>query len=239
MIENGFLVLAFLAAGFVFWKRGKEEHFAEDLLFDGYLFATIAGLVAARIAYVLLHFGEFGWSVPSWINLWSHPGLSLAFGVAVGLGFLIRVSRAQHWDSYTILDMFMPGLALAIAFQQLGAVIAGGSFGVQLGPVTIPVAVFLIVLLLGLSRYLYWVEYRYRTFAWYKSNQDAAKSGFITALGLLVINLMFLVSSVIAAGRQPTLSQAITDGLFVIGFMVGAGVLIQRSGLFSRSKKRK
>ena len=37
---------------------------------------------------------------------------------------------------------------------------------------------------------------------------------------------MFLVSSVIAAGRQPTLSQAITDGLFVIGFMVGAGVLI-------------
>lgn len=239
MIENVFLVLAFLAAGFVFWKRGKEEHFAEDLLFDGYLFATTAGLVAARIAYVLLHFGEFGWSVTAWINLWSHPGLSLAFGVVVGLGFLIRVSRSQHWDSYTILDMFMPGLALAIAFQQLGLVIAGRSIGLQLGPVTVPVAVFLIVLMLGLSRYLYWVEYRYRTFAWYKSNQDAAKSGFITALGLLVINLIFVVSSVISGGLQPTLSQAITDGLFVVGFVLGVGLLVKRSGLFSRSKKRK
>ena len=56
-------VLALLAGLFVFWRKGREEHYEEAMLFDGLLLSLLFGLVLARAAFIAMRFGEFGLNV--------------------------------------------------------------------------------------------------------------------------------------------------------------------------------
>ncbi len=229
MMYNIALVLALLCAGFVFWKRGKEEHFAEDQLFDGFLLSVLGGMVAARFMYVLLHFDTFGWTLVSWLNIFSHGGLSLSFGLIAAIFLLIRFSKKQNWDYFGILDMWIPGIVLATGVVQFGIFLQN-----QLQPVILVAS----VLLLGMSRYLYWLEYRYRTFAWYKSGQDVAKSGFITAVGLIFLGLIFMTVSFFPSGKSIDLTEIVDRVICFLGLVFGFGLLINRSGVLAKNKKR-
>lgn len=230
MMYNIALVLALLCAGFVFWKRGKEEHFAEDQLFDGFLLSVLGGLVVARCMYVLLHFDLFGWNFATWLNIFSHGGVSLSFGLIAAIFLLIRFSKKQNWEFFGILDMWIPGVVLAAGVVQFGIF-----FQNQLRQ---PVILLVGVLLLAMSRYLYWLEYRYRTFAWYKSGQDVAKSGFITAVGLIFLGLIFMVISFFPSGTSMGVAEIVDRVLCVLSIVIGIGLLITRSGVLAKNKKR-
>lgn len=229
MIYNLFLVLAVFVAGFIFWKRGREEHFTEDQLFDGFLLSVLSGIIAARCLYVVLHFGEFGWSLVAWLNIFSHGGLSLSFGVVAAMLWLVRFSRAQHWEIFDILDMWMPGLVAATAVVQFGVFIQ-----TRLSPIPLVVGVLLIMI----SRYLYWLEYRYRTFAWYKSGQDVAKTGFITALGLIFLGIIFGSIALLPSNNVSSLVRWSDLVLFWLSFILGIALLINRSGRLTFNKKK-
>lgn len=229
MIYNIALVLALLCAGFVFWKRGKEEHFAEDQLFDGFLLSVLGGLVIARCMYVILHFDTFGWTLVTWLNIFSHGGLSLSFGFIAAMFLLIRFSKKQNWEYFGILDMWVPGVVLAAGVVQFGIFLQ-----FQLHPAILIAG----VLLLAMSRYLYWLEYRYRTFAWYKSGQDVAKSGFITAVGLIFLGLIFLTDSFFPLGKSVALAEFVDRVLCLLGIVFGFGLLLNRSGVLAKNKKR-
>ncbi len=229
MIYNLFLVLAIFVAGFIFWKRGREEHFTEDQLFDGFLLSVLGGIIVARCLYVILHFGEFGWSVVAWLNIFSHGGLSLSFGVVAAILWLVRFSRAQHWEVFGILDMWMPGLVAATAIVQFGLF-----FQIRSSPIPLVLAVLLILI----SRYLYWLEYRYRTFAWYKSGQDVAKTGFITALGLIFLGVIFGSIALFLTSNVSSLVWWSDLVLFGLSFILGIALLVNRSGKLTFNKKK-
>lgn len=239
MLYNALLILALLVAGFVFWKRGREEHFAEDVLLDAFLFSALGGLVAARIFFIIFHFSEFGWSVASWMNIFAHAGLNLPFGAVFALVFLVRSSKAQQWDILGILDMWLPGLAAGAAVQQLGVLLTGTSVQVQVGSFGVPLSIIAVIALALISRYLYWLEYRYRTFAWYKSSQDVAKTGFITGLGIASMSMLFLLIEVFRTPGDLWIQHVSLIALFGLGIVVGLGVVLQRSPLLSFGSKKK
>jgi len=41
-----------------FWRKGREEHFPEDELFDGYLLALLVGVVASRLGFIVFSFWQ-------------------------------------------------------------------------------------------------------------------------------------------------------------------------------------
>ena len=56
-------ILALFFAAFIFWRKGKEEHYETVELFDAFLLSGIFGVIIGRLSFVL-----FNWSVFS--NNW-------------------------------------------------------------------------------------------------------------------------------------------------------------------------
>src|SRR5579859_813677 len=66
-----FNVIAFFAVGYVYWQKGREEHYQEDELFDGFLLAFLWGLLWGRIGFIVLHFAHFGFQPLRWLDMFS------------------------------------------------------------------------------------------------------------------------------------------------------------------------
>lgn len=185
-----FVILAFFASAYVFWRKGREEHYPEDELFDSFLIALFWGAVWCRIGFILLHFPLFGLQPLSWINVISFPGFSPLFGILAAAWSLFTTAKKQKWDEFEVLDFGVLSLSLAMAILWLGSFFSGADFGV---PTNLPwgmqfpnvfdkrhplqlygALAYLLVFL-----YLFWAESRYRTFAWYRAKKDSAQSGFL------------------------------------------------------------
>src|SRR5258708_350630 len=79
-----FLIFAFFLTGYLFWRKGREEHYPEDELFDGFLFAVLTGLIVSRIGFLLFHFDRFHFEVWKWFNPIAFPGTIPLFGLVAG-----------------------------------------------------------------------------------------------------------------------------------------------------------
>ncbi|MDQ5950881.1 MAG: phosphatidylglycerol---prolipoprotein diacylglyceryl transferase, partial [Patescibacteria group bacterium] len=66
-----FMVLSFLMTAFLFWKKGREEHYPEIQLFDGFLLASMLGFIIGRVGYVLSQLNLLGWSVFKWVDVFN------------------------------------------------------------------------------------------------------------------------------------------------------------------------
>lgn len=203
-----FLVIAFLTAGYVFWRRGREEHYQEEELFDAFLLTTIWGLLWSRIGFVLLHFSSFGFSPLKWFDVFSNPGTFSFLGLVMGGLFLYRHAKKKKWDEAEILDFASIALTAALVITSLGSFFDGSGFG---NPTSMPWGVtfpavfdkrhptqlYSALFYLILYLYLNWLEPRYRMFEWYRNKKHSAPTGFLFAVfcigyGVYGIALTFL-----------------------------------------------
>lgn len=185
-----FMVVAFFTGVYVFWRKGREEHYQEDELFDALLKALFWGIIWSRVGFVVLHIDFFGIQPLNWINIFDFPGFSALFGILAGGWSLFKSARRQKWDEYEILDFGVLGLTFAIAVLWLGSFFSGAEvgtattlpWGVQFPNVfdrRHPLQLYGFVAYLLLFIYLFWAESRYRTFSWYRAHKDSAESGFL------------------------------------------------------------
>src|SRR3989339_1285614 len=89
------LLVGFFVSGFAFWRRGKEEHYSELQLFDGFLLSFLMGAIGARLGFILLHFDQFGWNLFNWLNLTNKPGSQDLFFLLVSTLFLYRFAKRK------------------------------------------------------------------------------------------------------------------------------------------------
>lgn len=234
------LVVGFLLSGFVFWKRGKEEHYSELQLFDGFLLSFIFGALTARLAFVLTHFSQFGWQIVSWFDFGGRPGTQdLVFLVAATL-FLYRFALRKKWDAFEILDFWSLSLTLWLFFSALADFAAGSGRGrftdwfvgvIFPGSIekTHPVQLYLAILYLGLYLYLSWAESRYRIFEWYRMGKKSAQTGFLISSFCVFFSLF---SAVILLFRLPeffVFGFSLDFWLYVLGMIIGVQILLRRS----------
>lgn len=238
---NVMLFLAMFFGMFVFWRKGKEEHYDEMMLFDGLLLAHAFGAVAARAAYIVLHFDQFGLNLIAWLDIFSHPGLMLFVFYLVSALYLFRFSRKKKWDEFEILDFWILGVTASLVFVWIGYFLAGASFG---QPTSLPWGIIFpgllerhhplqlyFVLFYGLLFwYLSWVEFRYRTFAWYRAGKNTAQTGFLLSMFLLFTGLVSLLLSFISIAGLVVFSIRIDMFVSALMVLVGAGMLYARSG---------
>ena len=241
-------VLAFLVMAFVFWRKGREEHYELGEYFDGFILATISGFLAGRVAFVALNWGQFGWQFLKYLDIVSYPGSNTVIALTAATLFLYQFAAKRKWDEFEVLDFWVLAVANGTLLTQLGLFLDGSSFGtVTELPVGVmfpgtqelrhPVQLYTAAFFMILAWYLSQVEYRFRTFEWYRGGKKNAKSGFLFAVFLLGVSTWFFATSWV---NQPIF---LIGGInwdrigTAVGFALGVVFLLRRSGRLEGRRK--
>lgn len=248
-----FLVLAFLATSFIFWRRGREEHYREDQLFDGYFLAVLVGMVAARIGYIVLNLQVFGWSILQWFDIIGHPGFSGYIGLIISSIYLYRYAQRNKWDTFEILDFWATGTSLGAVFVFIGKFFEGTSIGNPTNlPIGItfpnlfearhPVQLYYALFFVFLFWYLGWAEYHYRTFQWYRAGRKTAQTGYLVSVFIIMSSIFILLMSFLQAPSLQFWSVNIDQVMGIAMLIGGCLMLYVRSGRalpFTREQKKR
>jgi len=231
----GFLVfLGLFFGGFVWWKKGKEEGFEEEILMDHWLISGVVALILGRSWYILSHWQVFAGSVYKILFLTKFPGLSYE-GVLIGAVMsLLILGKNKDWDLWSMLEVGVFSLLTVELFGMLGSFLGGSN----LGKVTSwwwgigfpgvegrrhPVQILQLVLLFLVFQLFKKWEKEYRRFKWYQHGKDEAKPGFLAAMYLISIGLIRLGVGVLKDYNNVWFNVAL--------ILIGVLILMERSGI--------
>ncbi len=235
-----FLIAAALAAAFAYWRKTREEHYDEVMVFDAWIVASVAGLIGARLGGFVFQVLQGGLS-EGWLAAWQTVRYQPLVGLLVGGIVLRRFAEVQKWDVWEILDYWCLGLSVGWGILWIGLFFDGTSLGV---PTTLPlglrfpglfsavhpVQLYFAGLYFALYAYLNWAEYQYRTFSWYRAGKNTAQSGYLTAIFILMTGIFLLVLSPFRPAQFVVGGVPLDIPLFVLTTMVGIRTLWVRSG---------
>lgn len=236
-----FVLLAFFLASFIFWRKGREEHYAEADIFDGFLISTLLGAVVARAVFILFNFNIFGFHIVSWFSLGAYPGTNLIAGLAAAAFYMYAYATKNKWDQFEVLDFWVTSAALGLSVYYFGTFFDGSGYGfatnlpwgivfTQLIDPHHPVQLYFALFYTGLYFYLSKVEYSYRTFTWYRHGKKTAQTGFLTSAFLIIVSV---VTFVMAFLKPATLEfMGINFDMVISGLLavIGTSLLFNRSG---------
>lgn len=242
-----FSLLALFATAFVFWRKAREEHYREDKILDAYLVSIALGLLAGRVAYIVLHFSQFGWSVVSWLDYMANPGVTGLVVLLVAFWKLVSFAKQQKWDVFEVLDMWVQALSVGLIFIHLGHFFSGSYIGnettLPIGvvfPSTIdahhPAQLYTVVFYILLSWYLAWVELKYRLFEWYKAGKTTAQTGFLFGVFCMANGFFFSLKSFLMPGELVVGGARLDWIVYLACIFVGFGVLFARSRRLFRKR---
>lgn len=132
-----FLLLAYWAGMWLAAKQADRLGLDGDHVYNAGLYGLLAGIVGARLWFVLSHWENYAPDITQAFSL-SRSALSSGQGfIIAGLVVLIYLQRKKVSLS-TFFDAIAPGLALALAIAGVGAFLGGEALG---APADIPWAV--------------------------------------------------------------------------------------------------
>lgn len=191
------------------WKMGRDEHWEEIALFDGFFLSIITYLVAGRIGYVFLNMGAVG-TVFRALAFLAYPGINSIIGIVVAAIFMIFFARAHNWDEWKVADVYVVSLSIILASGGLGTLLNGTSpiwqvnaWGLSWGIITFAVV----------SR----VRKNFRFYGWYKGESSMAQDGLASLIFTLLIGIYFMVVAWI--DRMNWLIVRI-PGEFLVGLLI-------------------
>ncbi len=126
-----FLMIGFVAALALAWKRAKKAGIPPDAVLDVGLLSVFAGVVGARAAYLLLDYrpadGGYGdWK--EWIAVWQ-GGLTFQGGLFLAVLVDWIYLRWKRISVGRMFDIFAPSLALGVGFGRIGCLLNGCCWG--------------------------------------------------------------------------------------------------------------
>jgi prolipoprotein diacylglyceryltransferase len=236
-----FTVLAFVLAAFIFWRKGREEHYSEGEFFDGFILASVAGFVTGRIGFIIMNYDRFGMSILKWIDVFMYPGVNGLIALAVASLYLYRFAKQHKWDVFEVLDFWVLSLVSSLTLTYIGLFFDGTAVGL---PTTLPVGMvftglvephhpvqlYAAAFFLILSIYLNRVEYRYRTFEWYRAGKKTAQTGFLVSVSLIAVSFFYFLLSWVKAPVFLVAGIDVDRAVTLVGFITGLWLLYQRSG---------
>lgn len=123
MIATGFLVG-------LQWAKYEAKRLSLDvkLIMDIFFYGIIAGLVGARILYIINSVDDF-WSDPLVLFRVWEGGLVFQGGVIATIIVIIWLCRRYKLPFFETADVFAPALAIGHAFGRIGCFFAGCCYG--------------------------------------------------------------------------------------------------------------
>jgi len=132
MMMIGFLVGLYRAVR-VAKKRGIDTSFVVDVS----LYALLAGIVGARLVFILLNWSQFRGDLRGVLSIWQ-GGLSYHGGVIFSIAAILTCCKAKRLPFREIADLLAPSLAIAYGFTRIGCFLNGCCYGI---PSNLPWAV--------------------------------------------------------------------------------------------------
>lgn len=232
-----FLFLALFVGLYWWWKMGRDEHYEEIELFDGYFLTLTMFFVTARVAYVWMHP-----EIQTWYRafaLLAYPGFYVEVGFFLATLYLVWFARMRQWEVWKILDMTSVASAVILAVSAIGALLNGSNPGVESAwglvyagetvrrmPVDLWTLIWSILTFGIVSR----VRKQFRFFAWYKGEASVARDGLTFLVFWVMAGIYFLVTGLVddigwKIGPVPVVM------LFGLGLSLAGGIWIYlRSG---------
>lgn len=166
------------------WKMGRDEHWEEIELFDGYFLSLFVYLIASRLGYVVLHLSELD-TLYRILAILSYPGLNGEVGVMAVMVFVVLFARRRGWQVWKALDVSVVSLALAFIFGALAHILnSNPSWLVATWMISWSLVTFAMV-----TR----VRKNFRFYAWYKGEASVAQEGLATLMFALFGGIYYLM----------------------------------------------
>ena len=228
------LSLGLFVGLYYFWKMGRDEHWEEIALFDGFFLALLTYYVVGRVGYVLSNWSEFQ-SLSAAFSLLSRPGIAHYLGIAGSLVMVIVIARAKNWELWKVLDAFTVALFMILVWGSLGSLLNGSnpgrvvSWGATYPGLTekvLPIDLWSLVLAILGFGVTSKIRKNFRFYSWYKGEQSVARDGLAACVGLLFVGVYYLFRAFLSAGAVNWLLFA--AGAFLILFSLG--LIYRRSG---------
>jgi prolipoprotein diacylglyceryltransferase len=122
------MVVGFLSAVALIRHLSRDITPSPHLITNAALYSLIAGVVGARVFYVLHHFDQFSENLPSVFAIWN-GGLELLGGVILAITIIFFYLWYHKLPIRQYLDILAIGLMLALAFGRIGCFLNGCCFG--------------------------------------------------------------------------------------------------------------
>lgn len=162
------LLVAYMAGLWLAARQARRQAIDSDHVYNAGFYALLVGIVVARLGHAVAFFEVYRVDPLQLLSL--SPGAFVPLAGALGAAVMVAVYLRRHrLPAVPMLDVFTPGVLLALAIASLGAFLAGRDlgtvsnlpwamelFGVRRHPVALYQAAALLVLL-GL---LLWAESR-------------------------------------------------------------------------------
>ncbi|NUS56867.1 MAG: hypothetical protein HOV66_18720 [Streptomycetaceae bacterium] len=116
---------------FLLSRTARRGGLPAELLDRAVIVGVVAGIVGARLDYVLFHLGEFH-SPAKVLEIWS-GGLSLFGGLIAGIGAACLVLRRGGAHVLRVLDAAAPAIATAIGIGRIGDLLLTDHLGKPAG----------------------------------------------------------------------------------------------------------
>jgi phosphatidylglycerol:prolipoprotein diacylglycerol transferase len=131
------MVIGFLSAVFLIRRLSRNITPNPQLITNAALYSLIAGVVGARLFFVVHYFNQFQRNLLSVFAIWQ-GGLELLGGVLLAIAVIFFYLRHHKLPIRRYLDILAIGLMLALVFGRIGCFLNGCCFG---KPTTLPWAV--------------------------------------------------------------------------------------------------
>ena len=127
-----FSALALLTALWFVLRQAKKQGLPEEQLMNLFFYSVIAGLIGARLAYVLLYLDMFLEDPLEVFRLWN-GGLVFYGGFLAGFAFVLVYVKKQKLPLAKIMDIIAVGSPLAHGVARIGCFFAGCCYGKACG----------------------------------------------------------------------------------------------------------
>jgi len=123
-----FMVIGFLAAVWVLRHLAARQRISPILINNAALYALIAGVIGARLFYVVHYWRDFAGDWLGIFKIW-RGGLEFLGGVLLAIGVLLVCLRRWRLPVAKVLDIFAIGLMVGLGFGRIGCFMNGCCFG--------------------------------------------------------------------------------------------------------------
>jgi phosphatidylglycerol:prolipoprotein diacylglycerol transferase len=122
------LVIGFLLAVHIIRRLSKNITPDPNMITNAALYSLVAGVIGARVFYVLHHFDIFKYNMASVFAIWE-GGLELLGGVLAAIAVIVLYLRYHKLPARQYLDILAIGLMFALCFGRIGCFLNGCCFG--------------------------------------------------------------------------------------------------------------
>ncbi len=122
------MVIGFMVAVFIMRRLCRRDALDFMVITNAALYCLIAGVVGARIFFVIHYFEEFRYELWNVFAIWN-GGLEFLGGVVLAVTFLVVYLWRNKMPIRRSLDIMAIGLMAGLAFGRIGCLLNGCCFG--------------------------------------------------------------------------------------------------------------